>query len=215
MRGITLISAVGFSIAAALGVSPASATTFSNESSWNGTDAFLPIGNDSYGETFNAPGGVLSSFGFMVDTAGATGDVKLVLSDWDGTKPIGPAIYTSAEFALNSTPGMRWNIVNGINAPLTLGQSYIAYFTVVGVVDPIANPVLARTADDGGLGGMFSFHSSAPPQNWQHEPFQANLVYKAEFDVAKTPIPGTLPLLASALTGLGFVGWRRKKAEAS
>ena len=29
--------------------------------------------------------------------------------------------------------------------------------------------------------------------------------------VAATPIPATLPLLASALGGLGFVGWRRRK----
>jgi hypothetical protein len=29
--------------------------------------------------------------------------------------------------------------------------------------------------------------------------------------VANTPIPGALPLLASALGGLGFIGWRRKR----
>jgi len=33
--------------------------------------------------------------------------------------------------------------------------------------------------------------------------------------VAATPIPAALPLLVSALGGLGFVGWRRKKAEAA
>jgi hypothetical protein len=32
--------------------------------------------------------------------------------------------------------------------------------------------------------------------------------------VAMTPIPGALPLFASALGGLGFVGWRRKRATA-
>jgi hypothetical protein len=30
--------------------------------------------------------------------------------------------------------------------------------------------------------------------------------------VATTPIPGALPLFASALGGLGFVGWRRKRS---
>jgi hypothetical protein len=30
--------------------------------------------------------------------------------------------------------------------------------------------------------------------------------------VASTPLPATLPLLASALGGLGFVGWRRRNA---
>jgi len=33
--------------------------------------------------------------------------------------------------------------------------------------------------------------------------------------VAATPIPAALPLLVSALGGLGFVGWRRKKAVAA
>jgi hypothetical protein len=34
------------------------------------------------------------------------------------------------------------------------------------------------------------------------------------FTVATTPIPAALPLLASALGGLGFVGWRRRQAAA-
>jgi hypothetical protein len=33
--------------------------------------------------------------------------------------------------------------------------------------------------------------------------------------VAATPIPAALPLLASALGGLGFVGWRRKRAASA
>ena len=32
--------------------------------------------------------------------------------------------------------------------------------------------------------------------------------------IATTPIPAALPLFASALGGLGFVGWRRKRAAA-
>jgi hypothetical protein len=32
--------------------------------------------------------------------------------------------------------------------------------------------------------------------------------------IAATPIPATLPLLVSAIGGLGFLGWRRRKAEA-
>ncbi len=33
-------------------------------------------------------------------------------------------------------------------------------------------------------------------------------------DIAATPIPAALPLLATALTGMGFIGWRRKRATA-
>jgi hypothetical protein len=32
--------------------------------------------------------------------------------------------------------------------------------------------------------------------------------------VVPTPIPATLPLLVSALGGVGFIGWRRRKAQA-
>jgi hypothetical protein len=32
-------------------------------------------------------------------------------------------------------------------------------------------------------------------------------------NVATTPVPAASPLFAAALGGLGFVGWRRKKAR--
>lgn len=32
--------------------------------------------------------------------------------------------------------------------------------------------------------------------------------------VATTPIPATLPLLATALAGVGVLGWRRKRTDA-
>jgi hypothetical protein len=32
--------------------------------------------------------------------------------------------------------------------------------------------------------------------------------------IAVTPIPAALPLFATALAGLGFIGWRRKRASA-
>jgi hypothetical protein len=39
--------------------------------------------------------------------------------------------------------------------------------------------------------------------------------YALQFNtVATTPIPAALPLLLSAIGGLGFIGWRRKKAVA-
>ncbi|HEY4162789.1 MAG TPA: PEP-CTERM sorting domain-containing protein, partial [Dongiaceae bacterium] len=36
----------------------------------------------------------------------------------------------------------------------------------------------------------------------------------AQFAVAQTPVPATLPLFVSALGGLGFVGWRRIRTHA-
>lgn len=36
--------------------------------------------------------------------------------------------------------------------------------------------------------------------------------YHETLTVAATPIPATLPLLATALGGLGFAGWQRRKS---
>ncbi|GAB2176672.1 VPLPA-CTERM sorting domain-containing protein [Dongia sp. agr-C8] len=43
----------------------------------------------------------------------------------------------------------------------------------------------------------------------------SGLVHVTQSAVATTPIPAALPLLVSALGGLGLVGWRRRKSAAA
>jgi hypothetical protein len=57
--------------------------------------------------------------------------------------------------------------------------------------------------------GVFAFVFD----NLGARPYAATLTVAAV--VAATPIPAALPLLASALGGLGFVGWRRRKTTAA
>jgi hypothetical protein len=59
--------------------------------------------------------------------------------------------------------------------------------------------------DDGNCG----FNCVLTPQSPTWNPgFEGSAVVA----VAATPVPATLPLLASALGGLGWIGWRRKRA---
>lgn len=56
------------------------------------------------------------------------------------------------------------------------------------------------------VGSQFTFEM--PSQNFG--------IYQLGFSqVAATPIPAALPLFASALGGLGFIGWRRKRKPAA
>jgi hypothetical protein len=55
--------------------------------------------------------------------------------------------------------------------------------------------------------GLFTFVGNVLTHGPASETLQISL--------APTPIPATLPLLISALGGLGFFGWRRSKASAA
>jgi hypothetical protein len=59
---------------------------------------------------------------------------------------------------------------------------------------PIASIVFART----GTGGF--------------QPNQIEDIKAISYATATTPVPATLPLLVSALGGLGLMGWRRRRA---
>jgi hypothetical protein len=226
MRLSGLISAILLSAAALLGAQTASAATYTNSASWNGSDNTFGFGSPdttSYGEIFTAPSdGPLQSMGFLINANGQSGNAKLVVAQWNGTQAIGPAIYTSAEFALDSSSGYQWNTVSGINAVLTTGSQYIAYFTTAGVSNPVGSGTFwASTDDHGGVGGDLAFAntngvdplSSLP--TWTVTWANSDFVYQAQFGTAVTPIPAALPLFASGLVALGVVGHRRRKATAA
>ena len=80
---------------------------------------------------------------------------------------------------------------NSGNSPLTA----VAFFGMISD-SPIASVVYARIAT-----GVFN-------------PNQIEFIKSISFATATTPIPAALPLLMSALGGLGFVGWRRKRLAA-
>jgi len=221
MRASAFVSTIALSVAAILSSGSASAASFSNVLSWNGIDEMFPFGSPdstSYGEVFKSPGYSLSSFGFLIDTEGNSGNAKFVLAKWDGAEAVGPAIYTSPEFTIDSHPGYNWNVISGIGALLTPGERYIAFLTVAGTANPINQPTQwAITSTPGTIGGGFYYLNSAGADPFSTAgPWSAifsdeALVYKAEFALASTPLPPGLPLFAAALCSFGFVGWRQRK----
>lgn len=59
-----------------------------------------------------------------------------------------------------------------------------------------------------------SFDVPGGPSGYFHGTLNFGSLAVTTLGVTTTPIPGTLPLLVSALGGLGFVGWRRRWAKA-
>jgi hypothetical protein len=232
MRMLSLLSSMGLLAAAVVGIHAAKAATFSNYASFDGggpTGSFIwefgTPDTTSYGEVFTAPSGaaVLNSFGFLIDTERTLGNAKFVLAKWDGSKAVGPAIFTSTDFALDSPLGYHWHTVNAIDAVLTPGDEYVGYFTVAGVTDPVPQgAAFGTTNDSGGLPGILVYQNSngADPLTlstpWRtyadYAVQRPNLVYTATFGTA--PIPATLVLFGSALAILGFIGWRRNQTAA-
>jgi hypothetical protein len=60
----------------------------------------------------------------------------------------------------------------------------------------------------GGINGFFALQTS--PSNGSNSPEEQNLI-STEQVIASTPLPAALPLFATALGGLGLLGWRRKR----
>jgi hypothetical protein len=216
----TLLMALVAALAVPAG---ASATTYGNFGSWTGSSGF-PFGypdTTAYGQVFTAPESRLDSWLFLISTGSAAGNAKFVIAPWNGTAPVGPAIYESSALAIDHTSSADYafNGVKNIALPLSIGQQYIAYFSVAGVDNPVVSREFASTISNGGLAGGNTFKNSngADPlltlDGWAAPGATAggNWVYTANFStVAATPIPAALPLFASALGGLGFVGWRRR-----
>ncbi len=114
-----------FSAAAVLlSANAAFATTYSN--SFDGSF----FGDPSYfqmGEVLNlTSAGTLTDFSFYAQLSplGRAGNLNFVVAGWSGPQAVGPAMYTSSNYAYNG--GNETLAFSGINTQLAAG-SYIAY----------------------------------------------------------------------------------------
>jgi hypothetical protein len=65
-----------------------------------------------------------------------------------------------------------------------------------------------------GAHGLFAAIAANADWVWSSNDLTGAAFFSAQIS-ATTPIPAALPLLATALGGLGFAGWRRRKASAA
>ncbi|MBX3483050.1 PEPxxWA-CTERM sorting domain-containing protein [Phenylobacterium sp.] len=125
-------------------------TSYTNYDSWNGSDYIYSFGDPdttSYGQTFFAPGGALTSFNFLIynySSGGGGGcgevcaasagpvDANFVIAAFDGSRPVGPVLYTtSTVIPVGDT--FAWTNIGDFNVQLQQGQQYIAFLTTANI----------------------------------------------------------------------------------
>lgn len=126
--------------------------SYSNYDSWNGSDYIYSFGDPdttSYGQTFFAPGGTLTSFDFLIynySSGGGGGggcdgecpaslgpvDANFVVAAFDGSKPVGPVLYTTST-VIPVSETFVWTNIGNFSVELQQGQQYIAFLTTANV----------------------------------------------------------------------------------
>lgn len=203
-------------VAALMVAGAANASSFTAASDGGGIWSFGAPDTTTYGETFN-----LSNQSNVQDwtyyaQSGNAGNLQFVIASWDGTKAVGPALYSSSSFSYGG--GSQALDFSGINTILGAG-SYIAYITTAGLSNAVTGVTMAGSNENGGLGGAFWFNNSngADPLTsgtaWSGFWLPPNLAFTANISsVSAVPLP---PSIAMMFTGLGLVGFmtRRRKGK--
>ncbi|MBL8556416.1 MAG: PEPxxWA-CTERM sorting domain-containing protein [Phenylobacterium sp.] len=126
--------------------------TYSNYDSWNGSEFIFSFGDPdttSYGQTFFAPGGALTSFNFLIHNYSGGGgggggcegpceaslgpvDANFVVAAFDGTRPVGPVLYSTAT-TIPVSDTYAWTNIGAFNVQLQQGRQYIAFLTTANI----------------------------------------------------------------------------------
>jgi hypothetical protein len=180
------LTALGIALATCLCAAQGSASTISDSYSFfNSSNNIVASGSFSYDSSHS---GLLTYDDlntFTITLAGQTYDLGFVGSV-SNYKYFG---YDTASnsFIPTSVPG-TFGPFDGILAALN---------------DDDTDGFFVTPLDSGGEGVIGKYGTNARELIW------------TSYSVAQTPIPAALPLFASALAGLGFAGWRRKRAAAA
>ena len=111
-------------------------TTISTLGLWDGSTAISAWGGgatNTYGETFTAPGGSLTSFSFEVNDGGTPASYVAEVYAWNGSltggAPVqgtgGPALYTSGPMTTSGDGAFDLITINTGGVALTAGTNYV------------------------------------------------------------------------------------------
>jgi hypothetical protein len=203
----------------------ASATTSINTfSAWNGTTNSGPFGEPdtaTFGQsiTTDAAGGLLQSFTFYLSPLDL--DFRGYVFEWDGSKAVGPALFTSAVTNIGDA-GTGYKPVTMTTGDIALkpSQQYVLLFSASGLQAGRLNTnSWASLRTNAYTGGEFVFHNSGNDISTLHDAagwdcgdgcgFHGNgadLAFKAQ--ISAVPELETYSLM---LAGLGFVGLLSKR----
>lgn len=185
------------------------ATTFNTVGDQSTTiGAFGSDETNTYGETFIAPGGDLTSFTLYFDGSGTT-DVTAEVYAWSGILLGGNGPQGTTGSALFSAPvtitGDSLTVNTGL-VPLAAGDSYILLLTNPSNDNYSNWEIDQRAHPSGSGGGGFGFNNG--PAAGTYDDFEdfGTLEYKASF----TPEPSSLILLCTGV--LCLAGFVRRRA---
>lgn len=194
--------------------SGAGAATFSNTAN---ADDIFPFGypdTTTYGQTFNlSQASVLQDWSFFT-ASGNSGNLRLVVAAWDGSKAVGSELYTSA---ISYAGGAQTLAFGGINLNLNAGF-YVSYITVAGVTGAASDVFTKGSLNDGGLGGAFRYlNSNGIDPLALSDTWDSYYVPSMQFEANISPVPEP-EIYAMMGLGLGLLGWagrHRRKHQAA
>jgi hypothetical protein len=192
---------------------------------WSG-QGITPFGepNAAFGQTFNAPASILSSFVLLVEYAGVSSpppplNFKAYVMAWGGSKATGPVLYESNLQTLQPDTGAFLTFETG-GIALTVGSEYVAFLDVpdqyyfvlaqaiLGYVPAYIPSYAGGTAVFFGGGPGFGLLST---EDWINP--GGDLAFRADF--TNVPEPASLTMLSMGILGLSAYTWRRRKKAAT